>query len=149
MRLSTLERKILSCIQQDLPITEQPFKVLSKQLGIKEQDLLGKIKQLKDKGVIRSFSAGLSHRKLGFKSSLIGLRIPAKKVNAIARKIIVYPEVTHCFLRQNEYNLWSVVIYKNGMLKNFLKKLAHEVGRGNILNLPTKRQFKLKTRVRL
>ncbi len=149
MRLSTLERKILNCVQQDIPLTDQPFKILADRLGIEEGELLGYIRNLKDKGIIRSFAAGLNHRKLGFKSSLVALKIPEDKSNEIAKGLIKYNEVTHCYLREGEYNLWVVFIYKNGTLKEVLDKLAKRIGRDNILSLPTRKQFKLKTTIRL
>ena len=149
MRLSALERKILNCIQQDFPLESKPFEILSKQIGIKEGELLEKIKQLKERGIIRSFSVGISHRKLGFKSSLVALKVPSKRIEDIAKKIIQHQEVTHCFLREGEFNLWTVLIYKNKMLTNFLNKMAKEVGKENILNFKTLRQYKLKTRLEI
>ena len=149
MRLSTLDRKILNCIQEDIPLEHKPFRILSHRLGIKEEKLIKRIKHLKDKGFIRRFSASLDHRKLKFRSTLLGLKVPGNKVESIAQDIAEYPEVTHCYLRKGAYNLWAVFLYQNGRLKKFLNKLNKEIGRENILNLVTKRQFKLKTRVRL
>lgn len=149
MPLSVIERKILNSVQQDLPLAQEPFSILSQRLGLEQEEFLRKLKALKEKGIIRNFSAGINHRKLGFKSSLVALKVPLKKLDSLAKRIILYPEVTHCFLRQNEYNLWLVFIYKNGMLKDFLNKLTKQVGRENILNLPTQKQFKLKTTLKL
>lgn len=150
MRLSAIDRKILNCIQENIPLESQPFKILSKRLGIKEDELLERIKRLKDEGIIRSFAAHLDHRKLGFISSLIALKVPLSKINSIAKKVTDYPEVTHCYLRQGEYNLWVVFLcLKEEKLKQFLNKLAKLIGKENILTLPTKRQFKLKTRLKV
>lgn len=146
MYLSALERKILNCIQEDIPLTSEPFKILSGQLGIKEEEFLERIRQLKGKGIIRNFAAHLNHRRLGFKSTLVGLRVPASQVEVIAKKIIRYPEVTHCYLRQGEYNLWLVFICSNTKkLRRFVSQLTKQMGSENVLNLATKRQLKLKT----
>ncbi len=150
MRLSTLESKILNNIQSDFPIVPQPFKILSDRLGIEEEALIQILKRLKDKGVIRNFAIGLNHKKLGFRSSLIGLKVSSKRIESVAKNIIRYPEVTHCFLRRGDYNLWSVFIYsKKERFKQFLDKLAKRVGRENVLNLPTKKKFKLSTRLKI
>ena len=149
MRLSTIDSEILNCIQEDIPLESKPFEALAKRLGIEEDRLLKGISRLKDKGIIRSFAAGISHKKLGFKSSLIALKVHPDNIKSIARQIVAYPEVTHCFLRRGAYNLWTVFIYKNNGLETFLKRMAKQVGRKNILNLPTKRQFKLKNRISL
>ena len=150
MHLSALERKILNLIQKDIPLTHEPFKILSKKLGMKEDEFLESLKRLRKRGIIRSLAARLDHRKLGFKSSLIALKVPLDKLESIAKKIIDYPEVTHCYQRKNEYNLWVVFLsLKKERLSQFLKKLTKQIGRENILNLPTKRQFKLKTRLKI
>jgi DNA-binding Lrp family transcriptional regulator len=150
MRLSTLESKILNNIQSDFPIVPQPFKILSDRLGIEEETLIQILKRLKDKGIIRNFAIGLNHKKLGFRSSLVGLKVSSNMVESVAKEIIRYPEVTHCFLRAGDYNLWSVFIYsKKERFRQFLDKFAKRAGRENVLNLPTKKKFKLSTRLKI
>src|SRR3989338_4667947 len=146
VELSAIDRKILNCIQEDIPLRPEPFKILSKKIKIEEKKLLDRIRLLKDRGVICRFAAGINHRKLGFRSTLLGMKVSMDKLDAIVKEIVVYPEVTHCYLREGEYNLWIVFICpEKGELDSFLNILAKRIGRRNILNLRTKRQFKLKT----
>lgn len=149
VELSTTDRKILNCIQEDLPLTPQPFRAISKKVGLEESQLLKRIRELKDKGIIRNLRGRINHRKLKFKSTLIAFKIPKDKIEPFAKKISSRPEVTHCYLRKGEYNLWTVFIYKNGGLKKMLNGLTRDIGEDNILNLPTKRQFKLKTSLKI
>ena len=147
MSLSPIDRKILNGIQEDIPLCSKPFKTISDRLGIKESEFLEALKRLKDNGMIRNFAARVSHKKLGFKSTLIALRVPEDKVEPIAKKIAKCREVTHCYLRDGEYNLWTVFICdKEGRQKAFLKKLSKKVGKDNVMNLSTRKQFKLKTK---
>ena len=83
MRLSALEGRILNNIQSGFPLVPQPFKILSTQLGIKEEALIQTLKRLKDEGIIRNFAISLNHIKLGFKSSLVGIRAPSDKIEYI------------------------------------------------------------------
>lgn len=149
MCLSAIERKILNLLQGDIPLSSHPFRILADRLGIDEANLLDKIRELKENGIIRSFSAGLNHRRLGFKSTLLALKVPLTKLEKVINKAIKYPEVTHCFLRQGEHNLYIVAIYKNGKIKEILNKIAKEIGKENILNLKTIRQYKLDTRLKI
>lgn len=150
MRLSALDRKILNCIQQDMPLSQEPFKILAGRLGLETEKFIERVKELKKEGFIRTFSAGLNHRKLNFKSTLLALKVPADRIESLAKRIINYPEVTHCYLRDGEYNLWVVFIcLKKKKMDLFLKKLKAELGNGNILNLTTKKQFKLETRLKI
>lgn len=147
MRLSAIDRRILNTIQEDIPFSARPFEVLSRKAGIGEKRLLEKILELKKKGFIKDYAARINHKKLGYKSTLVGLKVPQDMLERIAKETIIYPQVTHCFQRKGEYNLWVVFIYKNGRLKEILNKIAKSVGKRNILNLKTVRKFKLKTRL--
>lgn len=149
MRLSAIDRKILNYIQEDIPLSPKPFKKIAGQLNMEEGDIIKRIKQLKDEGIIRSFAAGLNHRKLGFKSTLLGIKVSSDKLDSIVKEVTIYPEVTHCYLRKGEHNLWLVFLCKNGKMSRFINKLTSRVGKGNILNLTTKKQFKLRTRLKI
>jgi DNA-binding Lrp family transcriptional regulator len=149
LSISAIERRILNCIQDEIPLNSRPFKTISQKIGIEEEVFLENLRKLREKGIIRGFSARVSHKKLGFESSLVALKIPENEIDLIVRDIIAYPEVTHCFLRKGEYNLWIVFISKNGKLNNFLAHLGEKIGPENILNLPTRQQFKLKTRLKI
>ena len=146
MRLSAIERKILNCIQEDIPLEPQPFKLLSKRLGMREDEFLKSLKSLRARGIIRRFAAGLDHRRMGFTSSLIAMRVPSDRIEDIAKDVARHSEVTHCYLREGDYNLWTVFLsLDKNKVARFLNRLTKKVGKRNILNLPTKRQFKLKT----
>lgn len=149
MRVSAIDRKILNCIQEDIPFESEPFKILSARIGINETVLLQRLIRLRSRGIIRSFSARLDHRRLKFKSTLLGIRAPKSKLDPLIKKITAYPEVTHCYLRKGEYNLWSVFLYKNGRLQKLIRELRGEVGGENIVNLTTQKKLKLKTRLEI
>lgn len=149
MHLSAIDREILNCLQEDLPIDPKPFAILSKQLGITEDELLQRITKLKNNKIIRCFGARVNHKSLGFKSNLIAFRVSPEKIDYLAEKIIAYPEATHCFQRKGEYNLWVAFIYKNDRMNAFIKAMEKEIGENNILLLPTIKQFKLKTRLNI
>lgn len=147
MRLSAIDRRILNTIQENIPFSARPFEALAEKAGIGEAYLLKKLTELKKKGLIKDYAARINHKKLGYKSTLVGLKAPADMLERIAKEIIIYPEVTHCFQRKGEYNLWVVFIYKNRRLESILRKIAKSVVRRDILNLKTVRKFKLKTRL--
>ena len=150
MHLSAIDRKILNSIQEDIPLKSQPFKELSKQVGIEEEELLRKIETFKEQGIIRTFAAGLNHKRLGFLSTLVGLRVSLDDADVIAGEFAKYSEVTHCYLREGDFNLWMVFLcLEKEKLDNFLKRLTEKVGKENILNLRTKKKFKLRSRLKI
>lgn len=149
MRLSTLDRKILNLIQEEILPSSQLFKTMAEKIGITEEKLLAKIREFKEKGIIRAYSARLNHRKLGFESTLIALRVGDNDIDSMADYLTQQREVTHCYLRQGQFNLWFVFLYKDGQLREVLNKISQQIGRKNILNLKTIKKFKLQTRLKI
>lgn len=149
MRLSTLDRKILNLIQEEILPSSQLFKTMAEKIGITEEKLLAKIREFKEKGIIRAYSARLNHRKLGFESTLIALRVGDNDIDSMADYLTQQREVTHCYLRQGQFNLWFVFLYKDGQLREVLNKISKQIGRKNILNLKTIKKFKLQTRLKI
>lgn len=150
MRLSAINRDILNLIQEDIPLVSNPWEVLAKKLGISEEEFIKNVKDMKEEGIIRTFGAGLSHKNLGFTGTLVSVKIDTDKVDEIAENLSKHTEVTHCYLREGEFNLYFVLICPNEeKMKEFLERLAEKVGRENIKNLVTKKQYKLKTRFKI
>jgi len=148
MRLSARDRRILNSIQREIALTPRPFAALGHKIGETEEEVIARLKELKKEGYIRTLSGRLNHRRMGFKSALVGFRVPAHRIGSLAKKLSGLSEVTHCYLRDGDVNLWAVFIYKRDKLEKILRGVKKEFGRENILNLPTKKQFKLKTRIK-
>ncbi|HRZ86562.1 MAG TPA: Lrp/AsnC family transcriptional regulator [bacterium] len=149
MRLSAVEKKVLNAIQENIPIVEGHFGAMAERLGITEKKLVDTIRELREKKLIRDYSARLNHGALGFKSTLFGFKVPEEKVAEVVSAIVPFDEVTHCFQRQGEYNIWVAFIFKGNRDKVFLETITKIIGKGNILNLKTVKKFKLKTRLKV
>lgn len=150
MALTDIDKQILNSIQEDIPLVSEPFKALSQELGIEESEFIERIKKLKDEGIIRTFSAGLNYRSIGYKGSLIAARVTDEDLETLADKLVKLEEVTHCYLREGEFNLYFVLICRDQeRMEEILEGVANDIGKENILNLVTKKQFKLRNRFKL
>ncbi len=147
MRLSAVEKKVLNAIQEVIPFTPRPFEALAGRIGITEQKFIETMQALKDKKILRDYSARLNHRELGFKSTLFGLRVPPDRIAAAVSAIVPFREVTHCFRRDGAYNIWVAFIFRGSRDKDFLRKMTPIIGKGNVINLKTVKKFKLMTRL--
>jgi len=123
-------------------------------------------------GVIRRIGASLDSRKLGFCSTLAAVSCPAPKrprekpvskkgenscskstfwcgVEQAAKIIGRFPEVTHSYLRNDNFNIWFTIIAIDEerieyILEHIRTSLSLESSQ--ILNLPMKHLFKLNAR---
>ena len=70
-----LDAALLGRLQESVPFTRQPFADLGAQLGLAGEDVLARLKRLKEDKIIRQISAIFDTRSLGYASSLVAARV--------------------------------------------------------------------------
>lgn len=142
--LTESDIKILHTIQQDFPVCHQPFKTLSSKLNIIEDEVLNRIKALKKQGIIRRITPLFDSSKLGYVGTLIAMKVPDERINEVAKIIDKYPEITHNYEREGEYNIWFTLIAKS---KEEIEKIIAQIKTKSkieqILNLKKMNKFKI------
>jgi len=145
-----VDRKILNIIQHEIPLDAEPFKLLSAQTGIGENDILERIKKFKNKGIVRRIGAVLDTGKLGFKSTLCAAKVPADILETFVGIVNSYDGVTHNYLRDHEYNVWFTFAAPTGeAIEKSLSDISRETGIDDIISMPVKRRFKIDARFKL
>ena len=86
---------IIDIAQDDFPLTSEPYREIASLLGESEDDVILRLKRLKDEGVIRRLGAILDSKKLGYCSTLCAMQVPIHRIDQVARIVNDYPGVTH------------------------------------------------------
>lgn len=149
MSMNQKEKILLSKLQRDFPLCLRPFQRLASELAMAEREVLKKTKELKKRGFIRYLGATLDLKKLGFASTLVAMRVPAFKLKSVVKIINRNPGVTHNYLRKGRYNLWFTLTVSRREILPAIEALKAQTGIDEILNLPTKKVFKIDTRFKL
>jgi DNA-binding Lrp family transcriptional regulator len=150
--MDDLDRRILEALQQDFPLCVRPYEVLAQRLGIDTELLWRRVEALLNGGVIRRLGASFDSHKLGFRSTLAAVRVGPELVDRAAQTIGRYPEVTHSYLRDHEFNIWFTIITSD---ERRIETILHEIRTelsldpSDVLNLPMKRVFKLDARFKV
>ncbi len=143
--MDRLDEKILKRVERKFPISSYPYQDLARELGLTEDEVISRISQLKEKGIILRIGAFFDSEKLGLKSTLIAMKVPQPRLQEVARMVNHYPGVTHNYRREHEFNLWFVLMGKNRKeIDEILRQIKDQTGINDILNLPKKQLFKLK-----
>jgi DNA-binding Lrp family transcriptional regulator len=145
--MDDIDRKLLNLIQQDFPITAEPFAEVAAKLGIGETAVLERIGRLKAEGIIRRIGAVFDLRKLGFASTLCAARVSEKRIRKFVEIVNACPGVTHNYRRDDEYNVWFTLIAPGEKeLAAALAGIKRETGIDDILSLRATRTFKINAR---
>ncbi len=147
--MDKLDYSILKALQNDFPLTQMPYDILAEKLQIPCTQLLSRIQKMSDKRIIRRIGVSLDSKKLGYCSTLAALAVPSELIKEAAELIDQFPEVTHCYLREGDFNIWfTIIAVDNHRIDCILAKIrcCLSLEDAQILNLPTKRLYKLDAR---
>lgn len=143
--LDEADRAILNRVQSDFPITARPYLAIAEELGLAEDDVLARVRRLRQAGIIRRIGGNFVPGKLGYVSTLCAARVPEEKVAHFAEVVNRNPGVTHNYLRENEFNVWFTFIAPSmEEIESRLREIAQETGVDEILNLPATAVYKIK-----
>ena len=142
--MEKLDKEILNEIQWTFPLVPKPYAAMAEKFGLSEGDMMQRLRQLKEKGVIRQLSAIFDTRRLGYKSALVAMSIEPDKLNYVANMINKHPGVSHNYERNHEYNLWFTLAVPPGSdLKTEIDKFSKLSGIKKTRLLPTIKLFKI------
>jgi DNA-binding Lrp family transcriptional regulator len=109
--LTKLEKRIIASIQDDIAITERPYLEIAKNLGISQEALLKKLKDLCNRGIIRRFGATIRHQKSGFEANAMAAwEVDEDRIDKVGKILASFSQVSHCY-RRNPTDNWSYNLY--------------------------------------
>lgn len=131
--LSELDKKIIRALQEDLPLTSEPYQDIATNLGTTEEELLEKINLFIEQGIIRRFGAAIRHREAGFTANaMVVWNVEDDRTIEIGKKMASFSEVSHCYERPRypdwPYNLFTMVHGKSREeCEQIAKKIANVI----------------------
>ncbi len=142
--IDNLDKEILNEIQWTFPLVSQPYHEIAKKFDVSVEDIKKRLTNLKKTGILRQLSAIFDTRRLGYKSSLVAMKIDPDKLDYVAQQINRHPGVSHNYERNHEFNLWFTLAVPPGLdLKTEVDKFSKLVGIQKIRLLPTIKLFKI------
>ncbi len=141
--LDEVDKRILNSVQLDFPLVHKPFQELGESLGLKEEEVIKRIKRLCKEGAIRRIGPIISTKKTGGVSTLVAMKVPEERVDEVAEIINEYDEVSHNYLRPANYNIWFTLSAESEeRMQEVLREISERTG-CEVMNLPTKWLFKI------
>lgn len=142
--MDNIDKKLLNVLQKEFPLTERPFLEVAKKCGIGEEDVIDRVRKLKEVGIIRRIGAIFDGTKLGRVSTLCAARVPENELDSFVEVVNSFPGITHSYRRDNAYNVWFTLNAENEQeIEKILARLKTETGVENILSMKSERIFKI------
>ena len=146
MHLDVIEQKLLDLLQAKFPLMRKPYADLGLSLGITEDEVIRRIGELKTKGLVRQISPVLEARCLGYKTTLVAMRVAETQLGKAAELISKHPGVSHAYERDHHFNLWfTLAVPATVEIEAELQRLASAVSAETVFSLPALKLFKLRT----
>ncbi|MDL2261853.1 Lrp/AsnC family transcriptional regulator [Methanimicrococcus sp. OttesenSCG-928-J09] len=143
IELDEIDRKLINLIQLEFPISAHPFEEIAAEIGTTEDIVIDKLSRLKNEGVIRRIGPIINTRGIGGTNTLAAVKVPENQIEKAAAVINKYDEVSHNYLRNEEYNIWfTVSAPTQDRLNQILSEIQTELD-CPLLDLPTIKQFKI------
>ena len=111
IKLSERDAALLDALQEGIPFCERPYLALAKKAGgFTEEEVITRIKELKEAHIIRRMSGFFNSRTLGYRSLLCAAKVKEEDIDAVAELMNGYQAITHNYVRTHELNLWFTLI---------------------------------------
>ncbi|MBI4494754.1 MAG: Lrp/AsnC family transcriptional regulator [Chloroflexi bacterium] len=142
--MDDFDKHLLNRIQSEFPLASRPYLVLAERLGATEEEVLARARRLKAERIIRQISAIFDTRSLGYKSSLVAVRVPQDRIAAAARVINEHPGVSHNYERNHDFNLWfTIAVPPTSDLEAIVRRLHELAGAESTRLMYTLQLFKI------
>ena len=108
--LTDSDKRLLNLVQGNLPVCSRPFARLGEMLETTEEHVLSRLEELKREGYLRRIGTFFNSEQLGYRGTLIALRVAEGHIPNVAQVINRYAGATHNYEREGRYNLWFTLL---------------------------------------
>ncbi len=110
--LGEAERRLVSVLQEGLPLFSRPFALIAERVGSSEAEVLGHIRRWQAEGAIKRFGVVVRHHELGYTANAMLVHaIADDRVSEIGRALAEEPAVTLCYRRPNHLPEWPYNLF--------------------------------------
>ena len=107
--MDDLERRIVTALQRGIPVVPRPFAAAARDLGIEEEMLILKLKNLLEQGALTRFGPLYNADRLGGAFTLCAMSVPTHDFERVCGIVNAFREVAHNYEREHRLNMWFVL----------------------------------------
>lgn len=146
--LDATDRAIVNALQEGFPLTPRPFADVGKPLGLTEDELIARIQNLREEGVITRFGPFFDAEAMGGAFCLCAIAVPRARFEDVVTLVNAHPEVAHNYERSHRLNMWFVLATDTPEgIEKTARAIERETGL-RVLRFPKLKEFFIGFRVK-
>jgi len=113
--MDEIDRRIIVATQSGLPRVSRPYQAIAGQVGVSEAEVIRRLEQMLESGLVRRIGAVPNHYVLGYRGNGMSVwNVPDERVRELGRLVGRLDFVSHCYHRPRHlpewpYNLFAMV----------------------------------------
>lgn len=113
--IDNMDRVLLWQLEPGLPLVPRPYEAIGQAIGLSENEVIARLKNLVGNGVIRRFGVVVRHHEVGYSANaMVVWDVPDEQLADAVARLTACPEVTLCYRRPRclpdwPYNLFSMI----------------------------------------
>ncbi|MDH5648735.1 MAG: AsnC family transcriptional regulator [Gammaproteobacteria bacterium] len=109
---SEMDIKLIEAIQDGIPLVSRPYREIGDRIGMSEQEVVEKIRQFQDYGIIKRFGIVVRHHELGYRANaMVVWDVPDERVQELGKCMGQFEFVTLCYQRTRSLPHWPYNLY--------------------------------------
>jgi len=125
-------------------LSREPFAALGLRLDVNGDEIIRRIKRLKEEEIIRQIGPVFNPRRLGYQTTLVAMKAATGLLDEASQIISAHPLVSHCYKRDHDFNFWfTLAMPAKEDLESEVQKLGNRIKADATLNLPAVKVFKI------
>jgi len=129
-QLDNIDRKLISVTQSGFSIEACPYQTIANNIGITQDDVILRLKNLLSSGIIRRIGAVPNHYKLGLTANGMTVwDVDDDKIDQLGNLIGQLDFVSHCYQRPRHLPMWSYNMFAmvHGASKDEVDKKVKQI----------------------
>lgn len=107
-----IDRQLIAAIQGGLPLVAEPYRAVGEEIGLSEQEVIDRIRALREEGVIKRMGVVVRHHELGYRANaMVVWNVPDARVTELGECMGKFDFVTLCYRRRRYLPEWPYNLY--------------------------------------
>lgn len=145
--MDALDQRLINSLHEGVPIDERPYELIARDLGMTEDEVIGRLQRLLDDHTLTRFGPLYDAAKLGGAFTLAAMSVPDDRFEAVAGIVNAFPEVAHNYARDHALNMWFVIaVERPECIAEVLTEIKERTGL-EVLDMPKEEEYFLELRL--